>query len=63
MSQFSGSSIRIACQTYTWEMLGDGWKGRVDDLLGCIEDAGYAGIEITNNMIRECRAFLHSIGY
>ena len=47
------SQIRIACQTYTWEMLGDGWKGRVDEILDWIAVAGYAGIEITNNMIRE----------
>lgn len=47
------SSIRIACQTYTWEMLGDEWRGRVTDLLDWIAEAGYAGIEITNNMIGE----------
>lgn len=45
--------IRVACQTYTWEMLGDQWRGRVVDLLDAIADAGYAGIEITNYMIRE----------
>jgi len=47
------SRIRVACQTYTWEMLGDGWRGRVTDLLDWIADAGYAGVEITNNMIGE----------
>ena len=47
------STIRIACQTYTWEMLGDGWKGRAADLLDWIADAGYAGIEITHTMIGE----------
>src|SRR5438093_1449090 len=47
------SAIRIACQTYTWEMLGDEWRGRVIDLLDWIADAGYAGIEITNHMIGE----------
>lgn len=46
-------SIRIACQTYTWEMLGDAWQGRVTDLLDWIAGAGYAGVEITNTMIRE----------
>jgi inosose dehydratase len=45
--------IHVACQTYTWEMLGDKWNGRVDDILDWIGDAGYDGIEITNNMIRE----------
>ena len=43
--------IRIACQTYTWEMLGDDWRGQVDDLLDWIAAAGYDGIEITNHMI------------
>ena len=47
------SGIRVACQTYTWEMLGEGWQGQVTDLLDAIADAGYAGIEITNSMIRE----------
>lgn len=45
--------IRIACQTYTWEMLGDQWRGQVTDLLDWVAAAGYAGIEITNNMIGE----------
>lgn len=47
------SNIRIACQTYTWEMLGDEWRGKVTDILDWVSAAGYAGIEITNNMIRE----------
>ena len=47
------SPIRVACQTYTWEMLGDEWHGKVTDLLDWIAQAGYAGIEITNNMIAE----------
>jgi inosose dehydratase len=47
------SSIQVACQTYTWEMLGPEWKGRVTDILDWIAEAGYAGIEITNTMIGE----------
>ena len=43
--------IHIGCQTYTWEMLGEEWKGSVDDILKAIADAGYAGVEITNTMI------------
>jgi len=45
--------MRIACQTYTWEMLGDAWRGSVDDILAAVADAGYQGVEITNTMIRE----------
>lgn len=44
---------RVACQTYTWEMLGPHWHGRVTDLLAAIAAAGYAGVEITNTMIGE----------
>jgi len=44
-------NIRIGCQTYTWEMLGEEWKGSVDDMLDIISGAGYAGVEITNTMI------------
>lgn len=42
---------KIGCQTYTWEMLGADWKGGPDDLLAAISAGGYAGIEITDNMI------------
>ena len=43
--------LKIGCQTYTWEMLGTDWQGDADDLLAAIAGAGYAGIEITDNMI------------
>jgi len=46
-------AIKVACQTYTWEMLGKDWQGKVTDILDWISDAGYAGIEITNSMIGE----------
>jgi sugar phosphate isomerase/epimerase len=45
--------LKVGCQTYTWEMLGPGWKGSVDDMLDAVAGAGYPGIEITNTMIRE----------
>jgi inosose dehydratase len=47
------SAIRVGCQTYTWEMLGSAWKGKVTDILDHVAGAGYAGIEITNTMIGE----------
>ena len=43
--------LHIGCQTFTWEMLGDAWKGSADDLLEAIARGGYAGIEITDTMI------------
>ncbi len=42
---------RFACQTFTWEMLGDSWTGGPDDLVDAIAAAGYTGIEITDTMI------------
>ena len=45
--------LRVGCQTYTWEMLGQNWKGSVDSILDAVAQAGYEGIEITNSMIRE----------
>jgi len=45
------SLIKIGCQTYTWEMLGDKWTGSVDDMVDMVARAGYSGIEITNTMI------------
>ena len=45
--------LRVGCQTYTWEMRGDKWNGRVDEILNAVAEAGYEGVEITNTMIRE----------
>ena len=45
--------LPIGCQTYTWEMLGNKWTGKVDELLSAIAASGYEGVEITNTMIRE----------
>jgi inosose dehydratase len=44
-------TLKAGCQTYTWEMLGDAFKGNADDLLRAIGEAGYTGIEITDTMI------------
>jgi inosose dehydratase len=43
--------LKVGCQTFTWEMLGDAWRGSADDLLAAIAAGGYAGIEITDTMI------------
>jgi sugar phosphate isomerase/epimerase len=49
------AAFRVGCQTYTWEMLGDGWRGRTVDILDAIAAAGYAGLEITLRMAGEFR--------
>ena len=38
-------ALHIGCQSYTWEMLGDDWKGTVDDILDVIAVAGYKGAD------------------
>ena len=43
--------LKVGCQTFTWEMLGDRFTGGPDVLLKAIADGGYAGIEITDTMI------------
>jgi sugar phosphate isomerase/epimerase len=43
--------LKVGCQTFTWEMLGDRFAGGPDDLLEAIAGGGYAGIEITDTMI------------
>ncbi|RVC76791.1 MAG: sugar phosphate isomerase/epimerase [Mesorhizobium sp.] len=43
--------LKVGCQTFTWEMLGDRFAGGPDDLLKAISNGGYAGIEITDTMI------------
>lgn len=47
----TGKELKVGCQTFTWEMLGDDFAGGPDDLLRAISDGGYAGIEITDTMI------------
>ncbi|ALN75442.1 hypothetical protein M673_22130 (plasmid) [Aureimonas sp. AU20] len=51
MSIMPDRSIKLGCQTFTWEMLGEGFRGGPDDLLRAVAGAGYAGIEITDKMI------------
>jgi sugar phosphate isomerase/epimerase len=47
----TAAPLRLGCQTFTWEMLGERWRGGPDDLLAAIAAAGYTGIEITDRMI------------
>lgn len=43
--------IRIGCQTYTWEMMGDHWRGTADDILDAVAGAGYEGVEFAAPML------------
>jgi sugar phosphate isomerase/epimerase len=51
MNSSDARQLRVGCQTYTWEMLGERWTGGADDLLKAVTAGGYAGIEITDTMI------------
>lgn len=52
--------IKVGCQTFTWEMLGNAWTGTADDLLSAISAGGYTGIEITDTMIGRYAANPHA---
>lgn len=38
-------SIQIGCQTYTWQMSGGVYDGRLDHIIKITAEAGYAGVE------------------
>ncbi|MDO9397362.1 MAG: TIM barrel protein, partial [Herbiconiux sp.] len=38
-------TLRYACQTYSWQMSLDTWRGRVGHLVDVVADAGFAGFE------------------
>ena len=50
MGKHNGT-IRLGCQTYTWEMLGQQWRGSPDDMLDAMAAAGFAGVEFTDKTI------------
>jgi len=37
--------IKVACETYTWQMPGESYKGKLDHIMGVASKAGFAGIE------------------
>ncbi len=38
-------NIRIGCETYTWQMPGEQYKGKLDHIMGIASQAGFTGIE------------------
>ncbi len=38
-------SIKIGCETYTWQMPGEQYKGRLEHILSICQQAGFTGIE------------------
>lgn len=39
------TNIKIACETYTWQMPGESYKGKLDHIMGIAQKAGFTGIE------------------
>ncbi|PCE64444.1 sugar phosphate isomerase/epimerase family protein [Sediminicola luteus] len=39
------ASIQLACETYTWQMPGETYKGKLDHIMGVMKKAGFTGIE------------------
>ncbi len=39
------SKIKIGCETYTWQMPGEQYKGRLEHILSISQQAGFLGIE------------------
>ncbi len=37
--------IKLACETYTWQMPGEQYKGKLDHIMGIVSQAGFTGIE------------------
>jgi len=37
--------IKIACETYTWQMPGEGYKGKLEHIMRIASKAGFTGIE------------------
>ncbi|MBK8504037.1 MAG: hypothetical protein IPL46_18615 [Saprospiraceae bacterium] len=37
--------IKIGCETYTWQMPGEHYKGQLDHIMEVCQQAGFAGIE------------------
>lgn len=38
-------NIKIGCETYTWQMPGEGYKGKLNHIFGVSQKAGFVGIE------------------
>jgi inosose dehydratase len=45
MTAMDGNGIRFGCQTYSWQMQGDAYKGRLEHMATVAAESGFAGIE------------------
>lgn len=45
--------IKLACETYTWQMPGEIYKGKLDHIMKVISEAGFTGIEAETSFFGE----------
>lgn len=46
------SKIKLACETYTWQMPGEQYKGKLEHIMTICRDAGFTGIEPESSFLR-----------
>jgi inosose dehydratase len=46
------AKIELACETYTWQMPGEQYKGRLEHIMEVASNAGYKGIEPDSSFLK-----------
>ena len=46
------SGIKIACETYTWQMPGEQYKGKLEHIMNICSQAGFVGIEPESSFLK-----------
>ncbi len=46
------NKIKVACETYTWQMSGEQYKGRLEHIMEVISKAGFKGLEPESSFLR-----------
>ena len=47
------SKIKIGCETYTWQMPGEQYKGKLDHIMNICKQAGFEGIEPETSFFKD----------
>jgi len=47
------SGIKLACETYTWQMPGEQYKGKLEHIMNICSQAGFAGIEPESSFLKQ----------
>jgi inosose dehydratase len=47
------SGIKLACETYTWQMPGEQYKGKLEHIMKVCSQAGFAGIEPESSFLKQ----------